>query len=277
MNDSADTDGRPPIVQYWDAEEVPGYIQDLIATFRERNPDMPHRLFDERTAGELIAERIGQREAEAFRACAVPTMQSDYFRYCAAYALGGVYVDAGFQCVAPLQTLLPGAGEARLFRVEPFGYLLSGFFAFGGPGHPLPRLTLDVITANVERRAAESVQMVTGPWSLSALSLIHRLGSEPEHRQAVAEGGVEQLRRPFLERARTMPPSPAGRREVDRMIEPLFDTVGDFARIVEAFDGVHVVRFRETAAWIRKPDSPLPYKESERYWVNWQRQQTIFR
>jgi Glycosyltransferase sugar-binding region containing DXD motif len=274
--DARDTDGRLPIVQYWDSEEVPDYLDAPIESFRELNPDMGHMLFSERTAADFIAARIGEREAAAFRSCAVPTMQSDYFRYCAVYALGGVYADAGFRCVAPLRTMLDGAG-AQLFRIEPFGFLLSGFFAFDAPGHPLPRLVLDVITHNVERRASEAVQMVTGPWALSALSLLNRLGSVDARRQEVAEGGIERLIEPFRAEIGSMAPTRSGREGAKQMIDPLFEVVDDYARVSEAFEGVRILRYREASRWIAEPEEPLPYKDSDTYWARWQGRRTIFR
>lgn len=273
----SDAPAGGPIVQYWDTEEVPDYLEERIASFRARNPGMRHLLFDERTAAHFIAERIGQREAEAFRACAVPTMQSDFFRYCAAFALGGVYADVGYRCIAPLDALLEQADGGRLFRVEPFGFLLSGLFAFRFPGHPLPRLALDVIVTNVERRVAERVQMVTGPWVLSGLSALHRLGSDAALRREAAERGIERLAEPLRRDAAAMAPSAGGREAIEPMIEPMLDAVGDYARVTEAFDGVRTTRYASSRRWVREPEAPLPYKRSERYWVNWQRERTIFR
>lgn len=264
-------------MQYWDTGEVPAYLDDLLASFRDRNPEMQPLMFNERTAGEFIAEHFGGRELAAFGACAVPTMQSDFFRYCAVYVLGGVYADVAFRCVAPLRQLLDGVEEVRLFKVEPLGFLLSGFFLFKGPGHPLPRLVLDVMIANIEQRAAERVQMVTGPWILSALSLLHRLGSRAEFQQCVADNGIEPLEEPFRREAPTLVPTPAGRRAVAQMVGPLFEAVGDHTRLTRAFEGVRISPYEEAKECIEECDSPLPYKQSDRYWIKWQRARSIFR
>lgn len=274
MSEASGRGGDPPIVQYWDTPEAPDYVEERIESFRERNPDTRHLLFDERTAGALIAERFGEREAKAFQACAVPTMQSDYFRYCAAHALGGVYVDVGYRCVAPLDTLLEPAAGGKLFRVEPLGFLLSGFFAFRAPAHPLPRLALDVITVNIEHRASEMVQMTTGPWTLSALALLHEIAREQGRGESLS---LERLREPFRRRVPAMAVTDAARMETERMVEPLFEAVGDLDRLREAFANVRIDRYREASAWVAEPDGPLPYKASNRYWARWQARRTIFR
>lgn len=274
---SREANAEPAIVQYWDEEAVPGYLDDLIATFRDRNPGMRHMLFSERTAAQFIAEHFGEREAAAFAACAVPTMQSDYFRYCAVYVLGGIYADVAFRCAGPLRPLLEGSDEATLFRVEPLGFLLSGFFAFRAAGNPLPRLVIDVATVNIERRATEMVQMVTGPWILSSLSLLHRLGSEDAFRDAVERDGIECLAEPFRREVASLIPRPQARQAIPHMAGPLFEAVGDYDRIVAAFEGVRILPFEPEESQIEAADVALPYKEDERYWINWQRQRSIFR
>jgi hypothetical protein len=267
-----------PIVQYWDVGEPPGYVVDLLATFRARNPDMQHQLFDERQAEEFISERFGERELAAFRSCAVPAMRADYFRYCAVLAQGGIYADASFCCVSPLGPLLGGPDRGVLFRNASPGFVLNGFFGFAAPGHPLLRLALDLATASIERRAAELVQMVTGPGVFTGLWVLHRLGStESLHREASAHG-LECLADPFRREAMALAPTAAGRKGVERMVEPLFDTVADLARVEAAFEGVRVAPYEAMAELVAAPERPLPHKDDGTYWINWQRQgRTIFR
>ena len=104
-----------PIIGYWHVELAPRELEDLLAPSRQHNPERPHLIFDESGAEGLIEEHFSSRELDAFRACAVPAMQSDYFRYCAVHALGGEYMDVKFACTAPVDTLLEDA-EGQLFR-----------------------------------------------------------------------------------------------------------------------------------------------------------------
>jgi len=245
------TAGALPIVQYWHDGEIPSEIAELTATFRALNPDMPYAIFDESEATNFVELHFGPREAATFRACAVPSMQGDYFSYCAAVALGGVYCDVGFRCLRPVGGLLGSIDEGVLFRMES-GVVIHGFFAFKLPRHPLPRLALDIATANIERRVAERVNMVTGPWIFN---------------------GLLQIRE-----AETLDLAPPDSKvDAEALAASFRETIGDYGRVEEAFEGIKIAPLRETE-WIAKPDRPLAYKESDLDWVNWcGRGETIFR
>lgn len=250
------------IVQYWDSEPIPDYIEELLASFDELNPGLPHRVFAEREASELIAERYGARQAAAFAACRLPAMQADYFRYCAVHALGGVYVDVDFRCASPLRPLLEDAPGGTLFgrhelpprwrtpafewreRVGPYRAVMNSFFAFPSPGHPLLELAIEIATANVEQRVAEDVALVTGPAVFTSLYLLRELGSFDAF-LAYAEGGVL-----------------AGSAQL------LCETIGDHLRVVRAFDGVEIVPEEESRTLVEGAGAGLPYKQGEDHWVN---------
>jgi Glycosyltransferase sugar-binding region containing DXD motif len=238
-----------PIVQYWHDRDVPDDVAESIATFRDRNPQSRHMLFDEAKAERFIADRFDEREVSAFRACAVPAMQSDYFSYCALLELGGLYSDIGFRCLRTLPPLLQADEEGLLLKRESNGNLINGFFAFGRPGHPLLRLALDVATVNIEQRVASStVSLVTGPWVFTALFRLHRLGSIDAIRQQVPPGS-----------------------EFERPMETLLETVGDPACLTSAFESIRIEPLGGTVGWIEKPSTQFRYKRSEADWVNWRR------
>jgi mannosyltransferase OCH1-like enzyme len=240
-----------PIIQYWHSPEIPGEVAELTATFRDRNPELRYLLFDEAAAETLIAEHLTAREVAAFRSCAVPAMQADYFRYCAILVLGGVYADVGFQCLRPLQTLIETADEGMLFTRKP--QIINGFFLFKGPGHPFLRLVLDVATANIEKRVAETVNKVTGPWIFTGLEFIHRAGSlEAVRRMIIGEDG-------------------------ERLANPALDVIEDYTRVDTAFEGVRIAPMELAGKWIARPLAQLQYKQSETRWVGWHRRGNIFR
>jgi hypothetical protein len=252
----------PAVIQYWDREAIPDYVAELMAGFERLNPDLRHLVFDELSAEELIGERFGARQAAAFRACAVPAMQADYFRYCALHALGGVYADSDFRCVAPLQPLLEGPASGALFgrpelparwrtpafewreRVGPYRVVMNSFFAFPSPGHPLLELAVEIATANVENRVAEDVALVTGPAIFTSLYLLRELGSF-EAFVEYCEGGV-----------------------LAPCAHLLCETVGEHERVVRAFDGVELKSEIESRAWVGDSGDRLPYKDTEDHWLN---------
>lgn len=104
------------LFQYWHSQQIPDYITPLLASFRRHNPSADYAVFDAASAGALIASCFSAREVQAFRACRVPSMQADYFRYCAVLAHGGVYVDADMECVGAIEPLFEYKfGDGALF------------------------------------------------------------------------------------------------------------------------------------------------------------------
>lgn len=186
------------VIQYWHADQPPEPIVELRATFRRHNPGLQQTLFNESSAHHFIAERFSPREAAAFRACASPTSQADYLRYCAGYALGGLCIDADVRCdgnlSGPLGSRRRGVvfGQTqpladwieRIFAwphgVGPYRTLVNGAFAFVQPGAPLLGLAVEVATANIENRVADGpngVWVTTGPGVFTSLYLLNCLGS----------------------------------------------------------------------------------------------------
>lgn len=232
------SEDNPPLIQYWDDPAMPDYIADLVATFDGRNPDMRHLLFNERTAGDFIAEHFGERHLAAFRACAVPAMQADYFRYCAVYKLGGLYADADFLCLRPLRGLLED-GNGHLFE-HPNGPVLNGLFAFRSPGHSLLAMAIEVATGNIECRSYASVAMATGPAIFSGLLRLYEAGS--------------------LEALRALAPGWEAA-SLDKAVE-------EHGPISRAFEGVRVAGRAEMLTWVQIPAAELAYKSEPSYWAN---------
>lgn len=240
------------IVQYWHSEDVPEEVRDLTASFREKNPEMRHRLFHEEEAAEFIAEHLTKREVDAFRACAVPAMQADYFRCCAILALGGLYADVSLVCRRPLGPLLDEVDSGLLVRLAPSEVIYNGFFAFAAPGHPFLRLALDVTTSNIERRIANSVNRVTGPLVFTCLAEAHRLG------------GFDSA----------WAPDPW----VADLVEGMYEEVGSYERVSAAFEGVRIEPRENIHEWAIRSPARLEYKESDTHWPDWaERKGSIFR
>ena len=252
---------EPALVQYWHSEEIPEEIETLLASFRERNPDLPQLVFSERSGAAFLAERYGERELAAFRACAVPAMQADYLRYCVLAETGGVYADVDFRCVEPLRPLLerragtlfgmtdlPGPFRTPAYewreRLGPFRAVQNNLFAAGPAGRPLMRLAMEIATLCVERRIAENVALTTGPGVFTSLYFLRELGSLGAYREYVRDGAFEP------------------------MADPVCEAVGEYGRVEEAFKGVEIRPIEAINQWLRLPQPRPAYKDSGAHWLN---------
>jgi mannosyltransferase OCH1-like enzyme len=231
----------PPIIQYWHSAEPPDYILELTGTFRGLNPALRHLVFCEAEAEKLIGEHFTAREVSAFRSCAVPAMQADYFRYCAVLALGGLYADADCRCVADVRPFIPDAGGGLLFRGDK-GHVINGVFSFGSPGHAFLELALEIATLNIEHRLHRSVFATTGPMIFLGLTHLHQQGS---------------LR--TLSRQAADPRDGQAARVYQGVIE-------SYARLDRAFDGVEIAAAGTHRAIVHPAGRELPYKQTSAHW-----------
>lgn len=230
------------LVQYWDAEEIPDYIADELRTFTDLNPGFRHLVFSQAAAEEFIAEHFTPREVAAFRSCAIPAMQSDYFRFCAGFVFDGIYSDVDFRCIAPLDPLIPDPGSIRLFR-GPAGNVISGFFAFRSPGHPFLELALEIATTNIERRFPDKVYFATGPPIFMALVALYVSGSR--------DGSIA----PFKDRP------------LQKAVRAYWEVIGDQAKVTAALSGVEIF---PSEAYLQhvQPSHDLAYKKTDSHWLN---------
>lgn len=240
------------IVQYWHSSEVPAEVRQSTATFRDQNPEMRHLLAHEAEAAAFIAERFTDRELCAFQACAVPAMQSDYFRCCAILALGGIYADVGLACKRPLDSLVRSVGGGLLVRLTPGGTISNGFFVFPAPGHPMLRLALDIATSNIERRIATAVNRVTGPWIFTCMAEAWRAGS--------------------------LDPHWAPDEEIARLAKAMLEEVGEYAKLDAVFEGIRIEPAATLQAWTGPSRYEHDYKGAKTRWTRWHRRgESIFR
>lgn len=187
---------KPKLLQYWNESDPPGHVREALASFRKLNRAIEQCVFDRSAAEQFLEEHYDDRVVEAFRACRIPAMQSDYFRYCAMHSLGGIYADANLQCLRNLSDLCAGGSVvfgwpdplpqwmAEACRwpsvVGDFCVISNRMFCFSTPKHPLLSLTIDIATANIEKRVADgylAVWVTTGPGIFTSLYLLSELES----------------------------------------------------------------------------------------------------
>jgi mannosyltransferase OCH1-like enzyme len=236
------------IIQYWDTENIPDDVLSCINSFPAQNPDAKHFVFNATTADAFIAEHFSSRELNAFRACAVPAMQADYFRLCAILVLGGIYADADAVCLRGLRPLFDAIDRVEFYVHGPKGNVPNNFFLVREKNNPFIRTFLDLATYNIERRASGIVWAVTGPGILTVLYWLAQ-GDRAEDFAARLAIRNDDTRQSFAEILA----------EVGRMSR---------LRITESLAGVRFQPWTVRAHYIR--DMRLAHHQTPVHWSNWQ-------
>jgi mannosyltransferase OCH1-like enzyme len=166
-------EARPNLFQFWDKPEPSDEVSVLMASW-EADPDFVYRRFDANSAAAYIAEHFGDRAVAAYRECAVPAMQADFFRYCALYHEGGVYVDADTANSGKLPGFIAEAGRGILMNRQQ--KIANDFLFVREAGDPLFEKVVAQAIENVEQRISNNVWLVTGPGIMTHMHL------DPERR-----------------------------------------------------------------------------------------------
>lgn len=233
--------------QFWDSRPPPAAIEKLMASYRRLNPGLRHRCFDAESADHYIGAHLGSRHQRAYRMCAVPAMQADYFRYCAVWAEGGFYSDADFECVAPVEALLPEDADALLVQREN-GVVINNFFAFRNCRHDFLDAVIEVATRALEQRIhGDDVWLTTGPGIFTWIRYL--CTSTDEERESYGlDTDLNDDRARALRLCRDV----------------LLRKMGSLNGV---FDGFRICPIDDLYKLTR--DVALPYKQTARHWTNW--------
>ena len=235
------------LYQYWDGEHPPDEVAGWIQGFRERNPELEHRLYHRDKASWFIRKHFGEREQRAFDACAVPSMQSDYFRYCAIERSGGVYADADYQSREPLVRLLARAPLSMLLEWR--GQWVGGLMMFRASADPFVRACRDLATRNIEARRFDNAFTATGPGVINAIRLLFDPASEGE-----IMAGLD---------------NPYGRTwRFPELAAEARETVALTPELRSSFEAITILHHLEVERWIGT--QPPAYKKTSRHWLHWE-------
>jgi mannosyltransferase OCH1-like enzyme len=157
------------VVQFWDKEEPPKDVFELMCSWRTHNPTLRYRRFSETTAREFIFLNFGDKEAKAFDLCHHAAMKSDYFRLTYLYTSGGVYVDADDRCLKSIDPIIANLTTTNLIASIPEefpGYVHNWFLA-ANPGSAIVRMAIDQATDDIidsdGRSRRPDIWQTTGP------------------------------------------------------------------------------------------------------------------
>ncbi|MEM5518906.1 glycosyltransferase [Henriciella sp. AS95] len=135
--------------------------------------------FNSESAAEFIETHFDSRTLAAYRKCAIPAMQADFFRYCALWVHGGVYVDADTGNSGKLPELISGRKIGLLMTRQT--RIANDFLFVRQPHAELYEKSVEQAVENVENEISNNVWMVTGP------GIMTHMHEDPE-RSSIFEG-----------------------------------------------------------------------------------------
>lgn len=100
-------------------------------------------------------------EAERIAPNHVGQLRSDILRYEILDRFGGVYVDADFECLKPIDPLVDGVACFTAWEVQ--GKWLNNAIIGAVTGHPYIRAVIRELPRNVERKRGMKPNQMTGP------------------------------------------------------------------------------------------------------------------
>lgn len=243
------------LIQYWHSGAPPADVADLIRGLRAVNGDLRHRCHNEVSADRFLGEFLPPEVRQSFRACGVPAMGADLFRYAALYVHGGFWADVDWVAHAPLSGLVqPETTAALVLRDN--GVIANHLFYVRDPGHPLLRLVLELAVWTVRQRLAVGVWLATGPGLFTYL-----------HRACVMR--TNNPRRLAPELFAPGAPDDQESRDTRRWLRqlctwlPLRSSGMDLIRPVQILPEAQLGRF------LRYPDPPPAYQQTAQHWTRW--------
>ena len=137
----------PMIVhQVWVGSPLPAKYAKHIQSWKDRNPQFEHRLYDDTSAAALVRKHYPQHLA-VYLSLDRPVQRADMLRYMAIHQHGGFYADMDTTCLKPLRKL---CGHSCVVGSEILDHkgrpkqFLQWFFG-AAPQHPLMLAVLDEI------------------------------------------------------------------------------------------------------------------------------------
>ncbi|THD48092.1 MAG: hypothetical protein E7774_03650 [Bradyrhizobium sp.] len=183
----------------------PPPIAENIEAARRQYPEAEYRLWDRAALRATIAQHFEPAAFDAFETLRPYAYKADLARYCLLYIYGGLYVDLGVRCMAPLR---PPLGVAIAgFRDIAFQSSSSPAVAPGliwaQPRQRAFRIAIDLIIDNCRSRFyGENPLYPTGP-ALMGRALVAAMAERTQESDAGDQWiGVTQLLTPQMERQR---------------------------------------------------------------------------
>ena len=158
-------------------------IDESWARMRDRNKDWKIILFSDSQQEQFLRERLSPRVFKAYQSInpSYGAARADFFRYCACFLLGGIYIDVKSHIAQPLNQLVrsddqflisqwdnrPGQVHASTWgRREEIEDVMGGEFVqwliISRPKHPFLQAVIETVVSHIEAERQNSVVQAVG-------------------------------------------------------------------------------------------------------------------
>lgn len=162
MDMQLDDSHKTNLIHYWHGDSIPSDVMDNISSWTKEGNFSSH-LFNRESAARFIAQNFDKKYSLAFEECAVPAMQSDFFRYCFLLKCAGLYVDVHMYNLGRTKELFELAGPRGLLVRREGGNIINGFMYIKRQNDDLIERVLRFAIRNISEKVSQNVWSVTGP------------------------------------------------------------------------------------------------------------------
>ncbi len=158
--------------QTWKTYEVPEEWWDCVNSWKRHHPDWEYRLWTDDESEAFVARHYPDF-LETFQNYPYNIQRADAIRYLVLHQLGGVYADLDYECLQPLDPLLPG--HSAIIGLEPEAHAASSkvdhrlcnALMASEPGHPFMAAVIRHLqNATLGTVADYDILATTGPLML---------------------------------------------------------------------------------------------------------------
>jgi mannosyltransferase OCH1-like enzyme len=93
------------IYQAWFGE-IPNSVKYSIDLLKKQNPELKHKLFNEKQCRRFIKNNYSKKVLNAYDSVIPNAIKVDLWRYCYLYKYGGIYLDVKYYCINDFKLIL---------------------------------------------------------------------------------------------------------------------------------------------------------------------------
>ncbi len=165
------------IFQYWNTEEIPPPVLDLMDSWSSV-PGWDYTRLNRRTAITWLRQTFGNDHARAFKLANHVAEEADFLRLCLLFSEGGIYADADDRLLGSPEHLLDLGPGMIMFMESVLGGIQNNLFC-APKEHPILATAVEMALSALLRRDNDSTWSKTGPGLLSRAAAAYVV-SNPE-------------------------------------------------------------------------------------------------